>query len=193
MKVESQFIGSSYIEEELCDEIINYFESWKGNATKGVIGADDSDEKVSTDVKNSLDLRIGDPNLRLKYINSLQKNLVDSYINQWPRVNFQSPWSIVEFPNIQQYPVKDGGFKQWHCERTSGTYVQNASRHLVYMTYLNDIEVGGETEFLHQELKIKPKKGLSLIWPADWTFTHRGVVAPYEEKMIVTGWFNYTK
>ena len=61
------------------------------------------------------------------------------------------------------------------------------------MTYLNDINDGGETEFLYQNIKIKPRKGLTLIWPADWTFTHRGNFAPSEEKYIVTGWFNYTQ
>jgi hypothetical protein len=64
-------------------------------------------------------------------------------------------------------------------------------RHLVFMTYLNDIEDHGETEFYHQMLKIKPEKGLTLIWPADWTFTHRGNPSPSEQKYIVTGWFNY--
>jgi hypothetical protein len=58
------------------------------------------------------------------------------------------------------------------------------------MTYLNDVEIGGETEFFHQKLKIRPEKGLTLIWPADWTFTHIGITSP-EEKFIVTGWFNY--
>ena len=45
------------------------------------------------------------------------------------------------------------------------------------MTYLNTIKVGGETEFLYQKLKIKPKKGLTLIWPTDWTHTHRGLIS----------------
>jgi hypothetical protein len=59
------------------------------------------------------------------------------------------------------------------------------------MTYLNDINDGGETEFLYQNIKIKPKKGLTLIFPADWTFTHRGIASSTEEKFIVTGWYNY--
>jgi len=32
---------------------------------------------------------------------------------------------------------------------------------------------------------------LTLIWPTDWTFTHRGVPSLTEEKYIVTGWFNF--
>jgi len=31
-----------------------------------------------------------------------------------------------------------------------------------------------------------------LIWPADWTHTHRGIVAPNEEKIIATGWLHLT-
>ena len=30
-----------------------------------------------------------------------------------------------------------------------------------------------------------------VIWPTDFTHTHRGIVAPKEEKWIATGWFNF--
>ena len=59
------------------------------------------------------------------------------------------------------------------------------------MTYLNDVDDGGETEFYYQKLKVKPRKGLTLIWPADWTHTHRGLSSPTQEKYIITGWLNY--
>jgi hypothetical protein len=59
------------------------------------------------------------------------------------------------------------------------------------MTYLNNIKKGGETEFFYQNLKVKPEKGLTLIWPADWTFTHRGIPSPKEIKYITTGWYSY--
>jgi hypothetical protein len=58
------------------------------------------------------------------------------------------------------------------------------------MTYLNDVPNGG-TEFYYQGLKSPAKKGLTLIWPADWTHTHRGIVDDKNEKYIVTGWYNY--
>ena len=59
------------------------------------------------------------------------------------------------------------------------------------MTYLNDVNDGGETEFIHQGMQIHPEKGKTLIWPADWTHTHRGIPSPTETKYIVTGWFNF--
>jgi hypothetical protein len=58
------------------------------------------------------------------------------------------------------------------------------------MTYLNDVNDGG-TEFLYQKITSPAKKGLTLIWPADWTHTHRGQISKTKEKSIITGWFNY--
>jgi hypothetical protein len=40
-------------------------------------------------------------------------------------------------------------------------------------------------------VQVQPEKGLTVIWPADWTFTHRGIVSPTQDKWIVTGWFNF--
>ena len=42
-----------------------------------------------------------------------------------------------------------------------------------------------------EKLKVKPKKGLTIIWPADWTFKHRGITSPTETKWICTGWLSY--
>ena len=55
------------------------------------------------------------------------------------------------------------------------------------MTYLNDVSDGGETEFFHQKLKVKPVKGKTVLWPTDFTHLHRGN-PPYEAKYIATGW-----
>ena len=32
------------------------------------------------------------------------------------------------------------------------------------------------------------KRGVTLIWPAPWTHTHRGQISLTHEKTIVTGW-----
>jgi hypothetical protein len=61
------------------------------------------------------------------------------------------------------------------------------------MTYLNDVTDDGETEFYYQQVKFQPKKGLTVIWPADWTHTHRGIASMTQDKYIVTGWYNFTK
>lgn len=88
---------------------------------------------------------------------------------------------------IQHYPVS-GGYKVWHAERGNDS-IDNSTRHLVFMTYLNDVPDGG-TEFMYQNIKVKAEKGLTLIWPADWTFTHKSEVSYTMEKWIITGWLN---
>jgi len=94
---------------------------------------------------------------------------------------------FAEYPNIQHYPI-GGGFKMWHAERTHDS-APNVTRHLVFMTYLNDVPDGG-TEFMYQNLTVKAEKGLTIVWPADWTFTHRSQVSNTMEKWIITGWIN---
>ena len=59
------------------------------------------------------------------------------------------------------------------------------------MTYLNDVEDGGGTEFKYQGLRHNAKKGKTLIWPSDFTHTHRGQKSPTQEKYIATSWFNH--
>ena len=59
------------------------------------------------------------------------------------------------------------------------------------MTYLNDVTDKGQTEWYHQKMKVKPKKGLTVIWGTDWTFLHKGIVSPTQTKYIATGWFSY--
>ena len=39
-------------------------------------------------------------------------------------------------------------------------------------------------------LEIKPKKGLTLIWPAEWTHAHKGNILHSGSKYIVTGWMD---
>ena len=86
--------------------------------------------------------------------------------------------------NIQKYE-KGGHFAAMHCERGS---IPVMHRVLAWMTYLNDVEDGGETYFEHFNLKIKPEVGKTLIWPAEWTHSHRGEILNSGLKYIVTGW-----
>ena len=69
-------------------------------------------------------------------------------------------------------------------------YDPYCNRYLVFATYLNTVEDQGGTAFKYQDLTIKAEKGLTMIWPSDFPFTHRGVISPTEEKFIVTGWIH---
>ena len=58
---------------------------------------------------------------------------------------------------------------------------------------LNDDFDGGETEFPVFGDKVKPEKGKTLIWPADWTHAHSGKVVNSGVKYIITGWMHFTE
>ena len=78
-----------------------------------------------------------------------------------------------------------GGYHVWHYE--SGNR-EHSNRLLTWILYLNDVQEGGETEFLYQHMRVKPEQGTLVIWPAAFTHTHRGNPPLSNEKYIVTGW-----
>lgn len=81
-----------------------------------------------------------------------------------------------------------GGYHVWHYESSSR---EHSHRLLTWILYLNDIEDGGETEFLYQHMRVKPKQGTLVIWPAAFTHTHRGNPPLKDNKYIVTGWTEF--
>lgn len=55
-----------------------------------------------------------------------------------------------------------GGYHIWHAEADAR---HHANRLLTFVLYLNDVEEGGETEFLYQHKRFKPKAGTLVIFP----------------------------
>ncbi len=185
----SQFVKAWFLPDvSVCDDLIEYHKT-SSNQKPGV-SYDDSTQKITVnkDIKDSIDVELDTSSIKDKYLDQLQFILTE-YVKEFPFSQWSTPCGLIEKVNIQHYPI-GGGFKKWHCERSTGTYPGSA-RHLVFMTYLNDVKSGGETEFYHQDIKVKPVKGLTVIWPADWTHTHRGVPSFTEEKYIVTGWISF--
>ena len=175
--------------EDICDSLIDYFEYNKDYIKKGTCGGEFSDATVDKNFKDSLDLSIGannNDNIIGEYRKELQKVLL-KYLEKYPAGNQVAPFNIAEDYNIQKYPI-GGGFKEWHVENGGQKYV--LYRHLVFMTYLNNVDDGG-TEFKHQNIITPAKKGLTLIWPAGWTHVHRGQVSNKKEKYIITGWYAF--
>jgi len=181
----NNFIMGWYADDiSFCDKFISLYNS---NLDKTVDGKFGTDGFINKDIKESKDIEMHPSKLLFGY----DKILADckiKYIEKYPSVECSQDFEIISPYYIQRYPM-GGGFKVWHKERSSSK-LPDVSRHLVFMTYLNDVRDGGGTEFLYQGVKIRADKGLTLMWPADWTFTHRGIVSLTEEKTIITGWYN---
>ena len=182
----SSFIGARMIPTKLCDDIVYYYENnpkirYEGTVinSAGVFYKDD-EHKISSEIfvqKERFDKPFGE------YREELQLCLND-YEKTYPDIGSLAKFNVYESYNIQYYPP-GGGYKEWHYERANEMVVRD--RVLVYMTYLNDVDNGG-TEWLFQNYKTEAKKGLSVIWPAEWTHTHKGTISQ-QEKYIATGWY----
>lgn len=107
--------------------------------------------------------------------------------------------AILEFRETFPYfkgPFKDMGYAiqrtnpgehyHWHIDGGSHEFSQ---RQLVAVWYLNNVPgPGGETEFLFQDVKVKPEQGKLLLFPPFWTHEHRGVTLQTGVKYIATTW-----
>ena len=182
----STFIGGYYIKDDVSNAMKDFFFAHPQHI---------KETKMPSDVKECSEFAIhADHNVFEPYYSYLAeldmciKTYVDEFIPIHTSDNLK--WDITEPFNIQHYK-KGQGFHKWHCERFSDTD-NNWRRSLVFMTYLNDVEDGG-TEFLNQKCEVKARKNLTLIWPADWTHTHRGVISQTKEKTIITGWIKLWK
>ena len=179
---------SSLYDKKLCNDLIKFFEKSKNKNPGSIMSS--SYSKIDKNIKSSTDLELDitlDNLLIKKYLLNLTF-VLDKYKNKYKYANDpQDMWSLEKKFNIQRY-LPNEGFFSFHTERAG---VSSSLRHLAFMTYLNDVKDEGETEWFYQNLKIKPETGLTVIWPTDWTFTHRGIPSKTETKYIVTGWYSY--
>mgnify|MGYP003668555377 FL=1 len=181
----NSFIHGNFINLEICDSLINVFNS---NKKFQVPGGIHKNEKYLVDkkYKDSMDLDIDPTDSNFTDYKKELSKVLKNYCNKYDAINSLDYFTVTKNIVIQHYK-KEGGFKQWHSERGSKL---SQDRVLVFMTFLNDCKNGG-TQFKYQNLTVPAKKGLTLIWPAEWTHTHKGQISKEEEKYIITGWFNF--
>lgn len=176
------FIETYFVDKNLCDNLILFFNKNEYYKCHGEVGVKDGKKvdksiKESTDVTFHNDTKHKDIQYFFEVLSVCLKKYIEKYsLNHKIKTEYCSVISM--FPPL-------GGFKIPHYERTS---IVNSKRQLVYMLYLNDVTDGGETEFIHQKIKMKAEKGKLVIWPSDFTHLHRGIVSPTQVKYIATGW-----
>ena len=183
------FIGSWTLEPlSICEDLINYFELNSAKQTKGrTLGGVDHNKKDSIDIMiKPKEIILPGNEVFKAYFDELFE-CYKNYIEEWPFLNEIAQKLEIGSFNLQRY--KPGQhFKKIHTERSS---IESSHRIFAFMTYLNDVEEGGATYFSHYDLEIQPQKGLTLIWPAEWTHAHRGNILRKGSKYIITGWINF--
>ena len=184
------FIGCWDIDNKnLCNEIVSFFEGNKDLSKEGIttLGKNIKTKKTTDITIIPKDLEKPKFEIFKKYFKELHNCYVD-YQKQWPFV--KSIFSTIDIGvfNIQKYNPGDH-FSHLHCERTS---LNSLHRLFAFMTYLNDVEDGGKTNFDYYGIKVKPEIGKTLIWPAEWTHAHTGEILNGGKKYIITGWMHFS-
>ena len=166
------FKKNTALTKEESNNCIKYFESHKN---------------IKEDKSRGYSLIFG--SLRSNEFNFLKNILItniDEYVKQHSFLGtLHCPWTMEEYFNIQKY-YPGNYYGGEHMEH--GQYDHNSKKLLAWMFYLNDIKEGGGTCWPQQRFTARPRQGDLYIWPAGWTHSHYGIVAPKETKYLVTGW-----
>ena len=173
------FIYSEMISEDLCDKVVHFF----NNNSERQKPDDECKGKKSSEI-----VLTRKDDIFLEYDHHLSR-VLNSYLEKYKYSNSVAKFKTSPTIKIQYYKPGEG-FKEFHFENDGNE--DSIQRHLVFMTYLNTVENAG-TEFLYQETKLEAIKGSTIIWPAIWTHTHKGIVYTEKDKMIITGWLNFDK
>jgi len=176
-----------YILDSECDNAIEFFKKQESlNKAYDRLQS----ENASTTIKNDKAITLNeDVTAWFDDFKSLLLNFDIALRHYQDSTGVLSAYGIDSFKytNLKiQRTLPTQGYHLWHLEH--GHVKDNAYRALVYTIYLNDVEEGGETEFLHQSIRTKPVKGRIVIFPAAFPFLHRGNPPLKGEKYIMTSW-----
>lgn len=181
------FIGGWYIPKETCNKIIEFHKNHPNLHIEGKVYTTNDQLGVNKDIKESIDICLSGRDSFLFEYNFYLNECLKLYEKKYETNLYIDRFGSQEDLYNIQYYRPNGGFKKWHCERSG---LLSTKRVLVFMTYLNDVSDGG-TEFKFQKITTKAKKGLTLIWPSDFTHLHKGQVSKKHDKYIITGWFSF--
>tara|TARA_E500000318_G_scaffold80295_1_gene75467 strand:- start:835 stop:1431 length:597 start_codon:yes stop_codon:yes gene_type:complete len=184
-----KFIGvyDNYITKEECNRAIKLYENQdKFNRTINRIGF----EKASVLQKQDQQAFLNGENIDVWWedLKSMMLNFDiawNHYLkNTGADTAYKGPFHFTTLKIQKTLPTE--GYHVWHIEHGEG--FNNEPRAFVFSIYLNDVEEGGETEFLHFSKRVKSKTGRIVIWPAGFPYVHRGNPPLSGEKYILTSW-----
>jgi hypothetical protein len=184
------FIGvfENALPDELCDSTVEYFEKLYEQGFS--VNRQKHDNVKKTKKEDDAVFACTHMNFMTyvpkEVLHCIWENAYKEYVSIFSILDDFQEHSISDI-KIQKTLV-GGGYHVWHCESST---VRDSRRIMVYTIYLNDVEEGGETEFLYYPRRIKAKKGTIVLFPAGYTHTHRGNPPISNTKYIATGWIEF--
>jgi hypothetical protein len=189
----NDFIGiyPNAFSKEFCQNVIQYFEDMESGGFTFNRQEFESASKMKKDdeaifLSEFEQIKLTSKPMAKEFHKVFWEDCYRQYAENYSILNSCAHHNIYEI-KLQKTQI-GGGFHDWHAEAMDRS---TSSRLLVWTVYLNDVQEGGETEFLYQHKRVKPEAGTCLIWPAAFTHTHRGNPPISNEKYILTGWVDF--
>jgi len=166
-----------HVPNSFCAELIDFFENNKHEQIEGAtVGGVDRNIKVSIDLPltRMLDSAQFYNNKILEYVNigieNYKEYIYENNLDMKKRL-FENLLDSTFIGLAQIQKTEPSGFYRWHHD----AFLPKGSRLLTYILYLNDVDegCGGNTEFVGGK-SIRPEAGKLVIFPATWTYYHRG-------------------
>ena len=185
------YINNDSLSVEICEDIITIFENDDTYKRKGVCGSK-LNGGVNPDIKDTTDYSIThfDPNF-VDIFDLLYKELNYNIKKYAELIDFDKYKHLENYDYIrgicfqmQKYNKNIGKF-EYHVDESTDIDTKE-NRIIVYLWYLNTVDIGGETEVNNSI--IKPSVGKLLLFPATWTYPHCGCKPISDNKYIITGW-----
>jgi hypothetical protein len=190
------FVGvfPNVVSKEFCERVIAHYENVKlGNK----IVTRQSSEQTSQIMKNTDTYYFMDENEPAVYPQNAMmiRDFIGAfwacqslYVEKYGAMTSLEKHKVCDSIKIQK-TVPTGGYHVWHSENGNDGFT--SKRLALIILYLNDVEEGGETEFLYQSKRIPAKQGTMMICPSGWTHTHRGNPPLKGDKYIMNSWLEY--
>lgn len=175
------YVVSDFLSDEECNAFI---ELGKGKMKRATVISDNEHEVHNSRTNDYCWLKHDSNDL----VHEVSKRF--SVLIKMP-INNAEQFQLVYYGTGNEYKPHFDAFDK-STKEGQNNWFPGGQRMVTALAYLNDVEEGGETEFLYQSLRIKPKKGMGVIWPGGYTHLHRGNPPLKGVKYILTGWYSLT-
>jgi len=114
---------------------------------------------------------------------------VQVYRKYVPETVFWRPRFSFEQVRIKKYMNDGNDLFDSHIDACNSDTMK---RFFAFFWYLNDVEEGGETEFLNLDLKVKPKAGRLVMFPPMWMYPDKGHSPISNNKYLLSTYLHFS-
>ena len=188
----------SVISTAVCSQLVKKFDYYESN-NEGQLRVLD---KFTTDGGGAQDTRTKEA--KVIYVDTNILSRVDSnfleLIKQCVEGMYRcAPLYVKRLGQVVMAPIQIRQIDFLKYEQGEGFYGSHIDcgmksiehRVLSFILYLNDVQVGGETEFVLQDALVKPEAGKLVIFPSNFCFVHQSNRTVSNAKYIIASFSSF--